>query len=60
MELDVEDLLKIVLLLVIVWLGVEIVTGVLGFAIGLIAGPLKGILGVLIVVLIVLWLTDSL
>ncbi|QZP36307.1 DUF7554 family protein [Halobaculum magnesiiphilum] len=60
MALDVEDLLKIVLLLVIVWLVVEIVTGVLDFTIWLIAGPLKGLIGVVIVVLIVLWLTDNL
>lgn len=60
MALDVEDLLKLVLVLVIVWLVVEIATGILWSAIGIVTGPLKGIIGVVIVVLIVLWLTDNL
>jgi hypothetical protein len=52
--LDAEDLLKIVLLLVIVWIGIEI----LGEIVDFLVGPLSSILGVIIIVLIVLWLLD--
>jgi hypothetical protein len=52
--LDAEDLLKIVLLLVIVWIGIEI----LGELVDFLVGPLSSILGVIIIVLIILWLLD--
>lgn len=56
-ELDVEDLLKLVLVLVAVWLVLEIVGGVLGILAGLL-GPLRPLLGVVVIALIVLWLLD--
>lgn len=52
--LDVETLLKVVLVLVVVWLALEIVGGF----VRLVLGPLPEILGLLVVVLIVLWLLD--
>lgn len=55
-KLDADDLLKIVLILVIVWILVEIVTTVVEF----ILGPFTAIIGLLIVVLIVLWFFDKL
>ena len=56
-ELEVETLLKIVLVLVVVWLVVEIVTEVLGFLVGLL-WVLRPLLGLLVIGLIVLWLLD--
>ena len=52
--IEVETLLKIVLVLVIVWLALEILGGVIRFVLG----PLPEIVGLVIVVLIVLWLLD--
>ena len=57
--IDVETLLTVVLVLVIVWLALEIVGEVLDIALGLL-GPLRPLLGVVILVLIVLWLLDRL
>jgi c-di-AMP phosphodiesterase-like protein len=51
---DADDLLKIVLILVIVWIALEILETVISF----LAGPLSSIIGLLIVVLIVLFLLD--
>jgi hypothetical protein len=56
-SIDVDDLLKIVLVLVVVWLALEIVGEVMEIALGLL-GPLRPIIGVLVLVLIVLWLLD--
>nr|WP_211603167.1 hypothetical protein [Halogranum gelatinilyticum] len=56
-KVDVEDLLKIVLVLVIVWFALEIVGGVLGL-LGDLLGPLRPLLGILIIGLIVLWFFD--
>lgn len=56
-KIDVEDLLKIVLALVIVWLLLEIVGGLLSITLTLFKA-LPMLLGIAIVVLIVLWLTD--
>jgi len=53
-ELEVEDLLKIVLVLVVVWLALEIVGEIVG-TLAAIAGP---IVGLLIAAIIVLWLLD--
>jgi hypothetical protein len=53
-ELEVESLLKIVLVLVVIWLILEIAGEVLEFTLGLL-GPL---LGVVVLLLIVLWLVD--
>ena len=57
MNLDVEDLLKIVLVLVLVWIVIEIISEVLGLFAWLL-GPFRPLLGLVIVVLIVLWLLD--
>ena len=58
-DVDVETLLKVVLVLVVVWLALEVVEGVLDLAFGLF-GFLRPILGLLILALIVLWLLDRL
>lgn len=52
--IEVETLLKVILVLVIVWLALEILGGVIRFVLG----PLPEIVGLVIVVLIVLWLLD--
>lgn len=57
--IDVEDLLKVVLVLVVVWLALEIVGEIVGVFTALL-GPLRPLLGVLVVVLIVLWFLDYL
>lgn len=51
---DAEDLLKIVLILVVIWIGLEI----LDFAVGILLGPLSSVIGIILVVLIVLFLLD--
>ncbi|WP_123535786.1 DUF7554 family protein [Halosimplex salinum] len=53
-DLDVETLLKVVLVLVVVWIAIEI----LDAALSIVLGPLKSVFGLVIVVLIVLWLLD--
>ncbi|WP_435334422.1 DUF7554 family protein [Haloarchaeobius sp. TZWWS8] len=58
-DMDAESLLRIVLLLVVVWLVFEIVGEVLDI-VGWLLGPFKPLLGLAIIVLIVLWLTDRL
>lgn len=57
--IEVEDLLKLVLVLVVLWLAIQIVGGILGILRDLLSfvGPL---LGLLIVGLIVLYLLDRL
>jgi len=55
--IDVEDLLKLVLLLVVVWFALEIVDTIFGLFFGLL-GFLPQFIGLVIVVLIVLWLLD--
>ncbi|MFB6106528.1 MAG: hypothetical protein ABEJ70_06115 [Halobacteriaceae archaeon] len=57
--LTVEDLLKVVLALVAVWLVLEILDTVLGMALAVL-GWLRPLLGLLVVALIVLWLVDRL
>jgi hypothetical protein len=56
-SIDVEDLLKIVLVLVALWLVVEIVEAVFG-VLAWVVGPLQPFIGLVVVVLIVLWLLD--
>jgi len=56
-SLDVEDLLKLVLLLVVVWIVLEIVGTVLDIFTSLL-GVFRPLVGLLVVVLIVLWLLD--
>jgi hypothetical protein len=58
-SLDVEDLLKLVLVLVVVWLVLEIVGEVVGLFTALL-GPLRPLLGVVVVAVIVLWFLDYL
>jgi hypothetical protein len=53
-DVEVETLLKIVLVLVVVWIGLEIVESVIDF----VFGPFKSIFGLVIIVIIVLWLLD--
>jgi hypothetical protein len=54
---EVEDLLKVVLVLVVVWLALEIVGEVFDLFVGLL-NLFPTVLGLLIAVLIVLWLLD--
>ncbi|MGQ4556520.1 DUF7554 family protein [Halobellus sp. GM3] len=56
-KLEVEDLLKIVLVLVVVWLVLEVIGGILDI-LAWILGPLRPILGIVVIALIVLWLLD--
>jgi len=56
-ELEVESLLKIVLVLVLIWIALEVISEVLGIVSWLL-GPLQPILGLVLVALIVLWLLD--
>ena len=51
---DANDLLKIVLVLVVIWLGLE----VLDFVLDILLGPLDSVIGLLLIVLIVLFLLD--
>lgn len=53
-KLDVDGLLKIVLVLVVVWLALEI----LGEFVNLLFGSLAPIVGLVVLVLIVLYLLD--
>ncbi len=56
-NIEVESLLRIVLVLVVIWLVVEVIGGILGI-LGELLGPLRPLLGLLVVALLVLWLTD--
>jgi len=56
-KLDVEDLLKIVLVLVVVWLLLEVV-GAFVEILGWLLGPLKPLLGIVVLALIALRLLD--
>lgn len=58
--MDVEDLLKILLVLVIVWLALEVATDLLKLLLGPLFALLKPVIGLVILVLIVLWLVDRL
>lgn len=52
--LDVDDLLKIILVLVILWLAIEVVTEFLGF----LFGPLSSVIGLVLLAVLVLWYFD--
>lgn len=58
-SVEVDDLLKIVLGLVIVWLVLEVLGALLSIT-GMVFRMLPQLLGIAIVVLIVLYLTDNL
>lgn len=53
-RLEVDDLLKIILVLVVVWIALQIVFETIEF----IFGPLSSLVGLLIVVLIILYFLD--
>lgn len=57
--LDVDTLLKIVLVLVIVWIGIEIIEGVLNLVFSGFLSFLRPLIGLIIVVLILLWFFDK-
>lgn len=52
--LDIDDLLKIILVLVIIWLVIEVTTEFLGF----LFGPLSSVVGLVLLVVLVLWYFD--
>jgi hypothetical protein len=58
-DVDVDGLLKLVLVLVVLWLGLELLESVLDVAFGLFAF-LRPALGLLVLVLILLYLLDRL
>jgi hypothetical protein len=53
--LDTDDLLKIVLVLVIVWLAIEVLSEFLQL---LVFGPLSSVVGLLLLVVLLLWYFD--
>ncbi|KAB1192858.1 hypothetical protein GJR96_05125 [Haloferax sp. MBLA0076] len=55
--LEVDDLLKLVLVLVLIWLVLEIIGEILGLFTALL-GPFRPLLGLVVAALIVLWLLD--
>ena len=59
-KLDVEDLLRIILLLLVVYLLIKVVEAVLGLAFGLVGFLLDPAVAVIVVVLILLWYFDYL
>ena len=58
-KMEVESLLRIILVLVIIWMVLEVIGGILGI-LGELLGPLRPLVGLLVVALLVLWLTDRL
>lgn len=56
---DVDTLLKVILVLVIVWIVLEILGTLVETSLALL-GPFRPLLGLVIVVLIILWLLDRL
>jgi hypothetical protein len=51
---DADDLLKLVLVLVVIWIGLEVLDAVIGLALG----AFDSIIGLLLVIVIVLFLLD--
>ena len=61
-DVETDDLLKVVLLLVVVWLALETVEAlfeVVDLALGALLGPLKPLVGVTLLVLVVAWFADA-
>jgi hypothetical protein len=56
-SLEAEDLLKLILLLVVVWIVLEILGTALGLLTGLF-GFVPELLGLVIIVVVILWLLD--
>jgi len=59
-KLDAEDLLRIVLLLLVVYLLIKVVEAALGLAFGLVGFLLDPAVAVIVIVLILLWYFDRL
>lgn len=55
---DAEDLLKLVLVLVVVWLALSVLETILDFVLGPLFALLRPLLGLLVLALIVLFLLD--
>lgn len=56
-DIDADDLLKIILALVVLWLVVEVLGGILDI-IGWLLGPFRGLFGLIVIILIILYLLD--
>jgi hypothetical protein len=56
--MDTDGLLKIILVLVVVWLGLEVLEAFVG-ALAAILGIARPIIGLVVLALIVLWLLDE-
>lgn len=56
-KLDADSLIRIVLVLVLIWVGLEIVGEILDIF-SWFLGPLQPLLGLAVVAIIVLWLLD--
>jgi hypothetical protein len=56
--MDTDGLLKIILVLVVVWLGLEVVEAFVG-TLAAILGIARPIIGLVVLALIVLWLLDE-
>lgn len=56
-SIDVESLLKIILVLVVVWIGLRVLDAFFGL-LGSLLGLVTNFFGVIIIALIVLWLLD--
>lgn len=57
-KLDVDDLLRVLLVLVIIWLALELITEVLSWVLGPVFAIAKPLIGLVVLALIVLWLVD--
>jgi hypothetical protein len=60
--IEAEDLLKIVLVLVVVWLALEVLgtaVGLVGATLDVLFGPLSSLIALVVVALIVLWFFDK-
>lgn len=55
--IDIDDFLKIILVLVVIWLVIEIAEEILSLTFWIL-GPLRPLLGLIVLALIVLWLWD--
>ncbi len=56
-DIDVESLLKIILVLVVVWIGLRVLDAFFGL-LGSLLGLVTNFFGLIIIALIVLWLLD--
>lgn len=57
-KLDVDDLLRVLLVLVIIWLALELISEVLSMVLGPFFALAKPLIGLVVLALIVLWLVD--